>query len=84
MKFRFKIIFIELGNLSYNIFLFQHFIIFDILGVRNPTEWYYHILLLCITILLTIICAKILFIVVNNIIQSKIFKKVESFFYKKK
>ena len=80
MEYRIKKIFIEIGILSYNIFLFQHLIIFDILGAFNPTEWYYHIILLGITIILTIICAKILFIVVNKITQSNIFKKIESFF----
>ena len=83
MNTRFKNIFIEIGNLSYNIFLFQHIIILDILGVNNPTEWYYHILLLGITIMLTIICAKVLFIVVNNILQSTFFIKMEYFFIKK-
>lgn len=82
MKCRFRIIFIEIGNLSYNIFLFQHLIILDVLGVNNPTEWYYHILLLGITIILTIICAKVLFIVVNNLFQNTLFKKIESFFIK--
>ena len=80
MMRRFRIIFIEISNLSYYNFLLHHKIILNILGVINPTEWYLHILLLGITILLTIICSKILSIIVTNIFKSNIFKKLESFF----
>jgi hypothetical protein len=82
MKTKLKIIFTEISKLSYNIFLFQHIIIFDILGVRNPTEWHIHIILLLIAILLTIICARVLYLVVKDITESIIFKKIESFFLK--
>ena len=82
MKTKLKIIFTEISKLSYNIFLFQHIIILDILGVRNPVEWHIHIILLLITILLTIICARVLYIVVKDITESIIFKKIESFFLK--
>lgn len=80
MRAKYKFFFIEISKLSYNIFLFQHKIILDILGVWNPYEWYFHILLILITILLIIICAKILYIVVKTITQSKLFEKIESIF----
>ena len=75
---RFKVLFIKISALSYNIFLFQHIIILDILDVNNPSEWYLHLELLLITIILTIICSKILFLVVNDFINSFFFKKLES------
>lgn len=80
MRTKYKFLFIEISKLSYNIFLFQRKIILDILGVWNPYEWYFHILLLLITVLLIIICAKVLYIVVKTIIDSKIFEKIESNF----
>ena len=63
-------IFIELGNLSYTIFLYQHKFIIDVLSVSNPTFWYLNLQLLAIVILLTIICSKIHNMVVNSIFKS--------------
>lgn len=83
MLTRFKMIFKEISILSYNIFLFQHRIILEILSVNNPTKWYLHLILLGITIILTILCAKILFLVVNNFFKSYYFKKFESKFIQK-
>lgn len=80
MLSRFRIIFIKISNLSYYIFLFHHKIILDILGVMNPTEWYLHFILLAIVIILTIICSKILLIIMTDIFKSNIFKKLEKFF----
>ena len=82
MLTRFKIIFKEISILSYNIFLFQHKIILEILSINNPTKWYLHLILLGVTIILTILCAKILFLVVNNILKSYYFRKIESKFIK--
>lgn len=82
MLTQFKIIFIEISKLSYNIFLIHHQIILDILDVYNGKEWYLHIILLSLSILLTIICSKILFILVNNVINSYNFKKIELMFIK--
>lgn len=73
-------VFIEISNLSYSIYLFHHRIIYDILSLNNPTEWYSHILLLSVTIILTIICSKIHLMVVNSIINSYILKKIDSIF----
>ena len=69
-----------MGKLSYNIFLVHHKIIFKVFGVNNPTEWRLQIILLIITIILTIIWAKILSIIVNEVIKTKIFRKLDSFF----
>ena len=70
-------IFIEISNISFSIYLFHHKIIVDILTLNNPDEWYLHLILLQMTILLTLICSKIHSIVVNSLLQSHIFKKIE-------
>lgn len=75
-----SIIFIELSKLSYSIFLFQHQIISDILSLKNPMEWYLHLLLLSLTIILILICSKIHLMVVNSIIENFIFQNIESLF----
>jgi peptidoglycan/LPS O-acetylase OafA/YrhL len=83
MKFRIKIIFVEISTLSYNIFLFHHKIIIDILNIINPTEWYLNMILLLIIIILTIILSKILYIIIKKILNSKCFKLFERILIKK-
>ena len=73
-------IFIEISNISFSIYLFHHKIIVDILTLNNPDEWYLHLILLQMTILLTLICSKIHSIVVNSLLESHIFKKIELIF----
>ena len=80
MKTNFNIIFIEISKLSYSIYLFHHRIIIDILSLYNPKNFYAHIPLLSITILLIIICSTIHLIVVKTVYKSYIFQKIESFF----
>ena len=80
MKKKIQIIFIEISRISYSIYLFHHKIIFDILSLNNPTEWYMHIILLFIIIILAIICSEIHLMVINSIIKSNMFRKLESFF----
>jgi peptidoglycan/LPS O-acetylase OafA/YrhL len=80
MKTKLNVIFIEISNLSYYIYLFHHQIIIDVLSINNPKEWHSQILLLGIVILLTIICSKILLIITNSIFTSSIFKKLDSIF----
>ena len=80
MLSRFKGIFMLINNLSYNIFLIHHNIIRYIFGIYNPIKWYLHLILLGITFILTIIFSKLLQIIVNSIIQSHIFKNIESHF----
>lgn len=80
MLSRFKAIFIEINILSYNIFLIHHRMIHNIIGLYNPTKWYLHFTMLGITIILTMICSKILLIIVNTVFQSNKFKKIESYF----
>ena len=52
----------------------------NILGVNNPTKFNLYIVLLGMTIIITLIFSKILLIIVIAIIQSNIFKKIESYF----
>lgn len=73
-------IFKQISNLSYSIYLFHHRIINDIQGINNPNEWYLHLLLLGAVIALTIIASSIHSMVVNSIMKSKIFKKLDTFF----
>lgn len=78
MKYRIKSIFIELSSLSYNIFLFHHAIIRDILDIKNPTDLHFSLMLLVIIIILIIILSKILFIIVKIILNSKYFITIEN------
>lgn len=80
MSTKLYIIFYEISILSYGIYLYHHKIIYDILLLYNPSEWYYHIILLFFAILLTLICSKIHLMVVNSILKSYLFKKIDSFF----
>ena len=73
-------IFQEISKISFSIYLIQHRIIFDVLGLKNPIQWYSHIILLGITILLILICSKIHFMVVDSVIKSDLFKKIDAFF----
>ena len=73
-------IFNKISTLSYSIYLFHHRIINDIQGINNPNEWYLHLLLLGAVIALTIIASSIHLMVVNSIMKSKIFKKLDTFF----
>ncbi|MBQ6962117.1 MAG: acyltransferase [Paludibacteraceae bacterium] len=78
MKTRLKSFFSEIAKLSFCIFLFQHIIILDVLGVYNPDSWHKILITLGITIILTITCAKVLSIVVEYFLQSAFFKRIES------
>ena len=70
----------EISNLSYSIFLLQHRFISDILSIHNPEKWYFHLLLLELTITIIIICSKIHLIVVNSVLKSYIFQKLDALF----
>ena len=72
--YRIKII-ENISKISFNIFLFHHRIIYNVLGLNNPTEWYLHLILLGTIIILTYICSTIHFMVVNSIIKNNIFTK---------
>ena len=52
MTTRFKMVFIEINNLSYIIYLYHHQIINNILSLNNPTNSFTHIILILITLLL--------------------------------
>lgn len=82
MKYPFKVIFVKISILSYNIFLIHHKVILDILGVINPTRNYFQIILLLIIIIITIILAEFLYLIVNIIMNFNLFKKLERFFIK--
>ena len=69
-----------ISKLSYFIFLYHHLLIFDVLGINNPKEWYLHIILSLVTFILIIICSLIHSMVVNSILNSEIFKKIDSLF----
>lgn len=75
-----KYIINKISYLSYHIFLFHHQVIYNILSIYNPTEWYKHIILLFIIFLLIIIHSNIHLIIVNSIIKSSLFKILDSIF----
>jgi hypothetical protein len=80
MKSEFKQIILEINNLSYYIFLLHHKIIFAVLNANNPDIWYLQMEFLLITIILTIISSKIVYIIINYIYNNNLFKKIDSFF----
>jgi len=82
MKSKINIIVVEINNLSYSIYLFHRKILFDVFSLHNPVEWYSHLVLLSVIILLTIICSKIHLMVVNALLKSLLFKKLDSLFIK--
>jgi len=82
MKTKFKYIIREISKLSFSIYLLHHRTIKNILGVNNPKEWYNSLIMLIFSILLTIIYAKILFIIINSIFHSNLFIKFENKFIK--
>ena len=80
MNTKLHLIFDEINNISYGIYLFQHRLILDILSIYNPSEWYAHIFLLLFTLILILICSKIHLIVVDYLFKSYIFKKLDKLF----
>ena len=73
-------IFNQISSISYSIYLIHHKIIYAVLGLNNPTEWFLHLTTLGFVFILTFICSKIHSLIVNSIINSPIFKKIDSFF----
>ena len=73
-------IFKYLDKISFPMFLFQHHIIIVILYFYNPLDIKYVLLNIIFIILITIICAKVVQIITNFILETKIFKKIESKF----
>ena len=80
MTTKFNIIFNQISILSYSIFLCHHHIILDILSIHNPTEWYIHLMLLLISIILILIYSKIHIMVVDIMLKTDVFKKIDSYF----
>ena len=73
-------IFHKISKISLSIYLIHHRLIINILELKNPFEWYLHLSLLTLTVLLTIICSKIHLMVVDYVIKSYLFEKLDSFF----
>ena len=80
MASKFNIIFFEISNISYIIYLYHHQIMFDILIINNSTKWYFHLLSIVSIIILTYIISKIHLIVLKSVFKSNIFQKLESLF----
>lgn len=80
MNTRLSKIFQVISNLSYFIFLVHHQIIIDIFKLYYPSEWYFHLLLIGLIIIFSIVCSKIFSIIVTNFIKSFLFQKIESLF----
>ena len=74
MSKRYTKFFFFINNLSYSIFLYHHRIIWDFLSIFNPKQLHWHLILLNLIIILTLICSNIHSNIVNYIIKSKIFK----------
>lgn len=78
MLTKFYKIYVELGNIGFNIFLFHHIIKKDVLSVTNPNIFYLHLKLLVEVIISIIIYSEINLMVVNSILKSELFIKLES------
>jgi len=78
MNFKCNILFEKISNLSFQIFLLHHIIILDFLGLANPTKWYKSYVLLLASIIFTIICAKILSVIVTSVLKNNMLKKIEN------
>ncbi len=77
MVYRIRFIFQSIGNLSFCIFLFQHRVINDLQTINNPTGLKDEIIMICFTVLLTVICAKVLSIITEAVTKSKLFQRIE-------
>ena len=77
MKTKGKYFFQEISKLSYCIFLLQHITIMDIQRIYKTTILVHIIIVLIITIVFSIVYDKILYIIVDNIINSKVFTSFE-------
>lgn len=71
-------VFDEIGKISYPIYLLQHNIVMKVLGSFDPHNVLKEILLIAITIMLTVIYAKVVSVVVKSVLNSHIFQKAES------
>jgi len=79
-----NIIITELDKITFHIFLYQNIAIGKFIGLKNPTSLGKKIIWCLIVIIYTIICAKIISVVVASIINSKPMKKIDSYFLEPK
>ena len=70
----------EISKISFSIFLIHHRLIINILALYNPFEWYFHVILISIAILSTILCSFIHSKIIEYIFNSCLFKKLDAFF----
>ena len=70
----------EISKISYSIFLIHHRLIINILALYNPFEWYFHVILIPIAILSTILCSLIHSKIIEYIFTSCLFKRLDAFF----
>ena len=70
----------EIDKISYEVFLFQHFIILKFLGLRNPESVRGSVLWALLILAYIIICAKVLSLVVRSIRESALIKSLDARF----
>lgn len=68
----------EISGISYQVYLFQHLIIIDLLEIYNPTNLLPSLFMLMICIIVILLCAKMLNVLVRRIQKSKIYLKIEN------
>lgn len=73
----------EISKLSYQIYLFQHLIIQYLLEIYNPQNILLALVMLMICIVVTIVCAKMLNIIVNKLFKSRGYQKFENWILKR-
>lgn len=80
MSKKYSQIFHIISGLSYSIFLYHHWILRNILHIKNPIELSSHLKLLFITIIIIIFYAKIHCIIISYVMKSKIFEILDTIF----
>ena len=78
----FKILFTQLGMISYPMFLLQHLIINDVLYRHTPVGIKDNVLTLFITILLIVAAAYVLYFINKLVLESSVYKDFERFILK--
>ena len=73
----------EISNISFEIFLLQHIIVYAVLDFKNPAETWKSLVLIVIIVVMAIIAAKGLHIIVSAFVTGKYYLLFERCLYTK-
>lgn len=77
-NYRVNVVVLWISKLSFPIFLFQHKVILNLLGVYNPTDIKGEIIMIMVALILTLICSMVLNVVNDALLKSKGFVALEN------